>query len=644
MRARVPFLALLAVAIATAAGHRPASAAPQASEGTEFRGFMHDLVAAAGAPADHQVAELKSVFRKHPDARRWLVEGDPDHLTKAAGLDAGMGAVVRTALEPRGALGQMKGALAQLPASQFSSALDRVPDAMWQSMAGDVNRSIDGVRLSRSPAISMLLEPSGKIELPGARDMQWLIRGYFDHVSLEDKRGMLLASLALSPTSSSAEQLAAVLHSAGPVAQKMFQLLGQDSRSEEVRGVMQELKSRVKPFSDAEARRVVEAKLGVQIDRVFSSFTRVGSATTAQVYRAVLKDSGKVVAVKVLRPGIREKASRDMKTLRLLTPGAFERDLVDTIGRKVDEELDLEIEAKNIEEGKAYRRGRSIVVPQRDRAFRSGSDVLVTRFIEGPTLDRPVEGKDDATRARALLRRGRALERLFGTLLSEALSSGVVHADLHGGNLIEIARGKKSAIAVVDWGSKVHLSRAEQRGLVRLAVAVAGRSPHDAVEALDEMSPLPAERKASLLRAVEPLVGKSDGVIGVIDAAVHHGLRLSEGIVGFSRSAKFVLEQVSTVNSELERVDPARKLGRASLLRAAAFGGLRAGARDMVRTIAGYVPRPGRGAREPGVLFNRKTTGAIWRIARSHAGPVRARAAEKARKLLGRSKQKAPKR
>jgi len=621
MRARVPFLALLAVAIATAAGHRPASAAPQASEGTEFRGFMHDLVAAAGAPADHQVAELKSVFRKHPDARRWLVEGDPDHLTKAAGLDAGMGAVVRTALEPRGALGQMKGALAQLPASQFSSALDRVPDAMWQSMAGDVNRSIDGVRLSRSPAISMLLEPSGKIELPGARDMQWLIRGYFDHVSLEDKRGMLLASLALSPTSSSAEQLAAVLHSAGPVAQKMFQLLGQDSRSEEVRGVMQELKSRVKPFSDAEARRVVEAKLGVQIDRVFSSFTRVGSATTAQVYRAVLKDSGKVVAVKVLRPGIREKASRDMKTLRLLTPGAFERDLVDTIGRKVDEELDLEIEAKNIEEGKAYRRGRSIVVPQRDRAFRSGSDVLVTRFIEGPTLDRPV-----------------------GTLLSEALSSGVVHADLHGGNLIEIARGKKSAIAVVDWGSKVHLSRAEQRGLVRLAVAVAGRSPHDAVEALDEMSPLPAERKASLLRAVEPLVGKSDGVIGVIDAAVHHGLRLSEGIVGFSRSAKFVLEQVSTVNSELERVDPARKLGRASLLRAAAFGGLRAGARDMVRTIAGYVPRPGRGAREPGVLFNRKTTGAIWRIARSHAGPVRARAAEKARKLLGRSKQKAPKR
>ena len=629
---------LLAAVIAIALGLRPASAAPGGGEGAEFRRFMHDLVDASGSAPDQQVGQLKAVFRKHPDSRRWLVEGDPDHLSQAAGLDAGMAGVVRTALEPRGALGQMKGALAQLPAGHFSSALDHVPDAMWQSMAQDVDRSIDNLRLSRTGAINMLLEPSGKIELPGARDMQWLIRGYFDHVSLQDKRGMLLATLALPPTASNAEQLSAVLHSAGPVAQKMFQLLGQDSRSEEVRGVMQELKSRVKPFSDDLARRVVEEKLGIQIDRVFSSFTRVGSATTAQVYRAVLRDSGKVVAVKVLRPGIREKASRDMKTLRLLTPGAFERDLVDTIGRKVNEELDLDIEARNIEEGKRYRRGRSIVVPQRERAFRSGSDVLVTRFIDGPTLDRPVEAKDDAGRARSLLRRGRALERLFGTLLSEALTSGVVHSDLHGGNLIEIARGKKSAIAVVDWGSKVNLSRAEQRGLVRLAVAVAGGSPQDAVEALDEMSPLAPERKESLLRAVEPLVGRSDGVIGVIDAATHHGLRLSEGIVGFSRSAKFVLEQVSTVNKELDRVDPARKVGRASVVRAAALGGLRAGVRDLVRTVAGFVPRPGRGAREPGVLFNRKTTGALWRIARTHAAPLRARAAEKARTLLRRGK------
>jgi hypothetical protein len=629
---------MLAAAIAvTAASFAPAMAAPSigSPDGVAFRHFMHDLVAAAGAR--NEAAELKAAFRRHPQARRWLVEGDPDQLSREAGLDAGMGTVVQSALEPRGALGQMKGMLGRIPDNQFASALDRVHDAMWQDMAADINRSVQGIRMTRSSAVSMLIEPSGRIEVPGMRDMQWLVGGYFDHVALEDKRSMVVATLALPPTASTREQLAAVLHSAGPVAQKMFQLLGQDSRSDEVREVMQELKSRVRPFSDDIARRVVEEKLGVEVDRMFTSFTRVGSATTAQVYRAVLRSTGKVVAIKVLRPGIREKAARDMKTLRLLTPGAVQRDLVDTIGRKVDEELDLEYEARNIEDGKVYRRGRSIVVPERDRGFRSGKDVLVTRFIDGVTLDRPVAGPDDASRARALLRRGRALERLFGTLLGEALSSGVVHADLHGGNLIEMpGRGGKSRLAVVDWGSKVDLTRAERRGLVRLAAAVAEGSPHDAVEALDEISPLPPERKERLLRAVDPLVGKSDGVIAVIDVAIQNGLHLSEGLVGFSRSTKFVLEQVATVNRELDHLDPGKKLGRASVLRPAVKGGLRAAARDLLRTVAGAIPRPGRGAREPGVIFNRQTTGALWRIARKHGATLRVKAAEKARGLLKR--------
>src|SRR6185503_14105688 len=135
-----------------------------------------------------------------------------------------------------------------------------------------------------------------------------------------------------------------------------------------------------------------------------------------------------------------------------------ERDLVETIGRKVGEELDLDFEAKNLEEGRRYNRGRAITVPQREKSFRSGKTVLVTRFVDGVTLDRPVVARDERSRGRALLARGRALERLFGILLEEALTSGVVHADLHGGNLIEV-KGMfgKSRLAVVDWGSKVDL-------------------------------------------------------------------------------------------------------------------------------------------------------------------------------------------
>src|SRR6188474_1962682 len=67
---------LLAAVIAIALGLRPASAAPGGGEGAEFRRFMHDLVDASGSAPDQQVGQLKAVFRKHPDSRRWLVEGD----------------------------------------------------------------------------------------------------------------------------------------------------------------------------------------------------------------------------------------------------------------------------------------------------------------------------------------------------------------------------------------------------------------------------------------------------------------------------------------------------------------------------------------------------------------------------------------
>jgi hypothetical protein len=185
---------------------------------------------------------------------------------------------------------------------------------------------------------------------------------------------------------------------------------------------------------------------------------------------------------------------------------------------------------------------------------------------------------------------------------------------------------------VVDWGSKVDLPPSQRRGLVALAIAVAGGSPQDAVDALNEISPLPAGRQAALERAVEPLVGKSDGVTKVIDAAIAHGLRLPEGIVGFSRSAKFVSEQISAVNQELDRVDPAHKLKRVSLVRSAAWGGLRAVGRDLTKSALGRIPRPGRGPREPGII-NQKTASALKRMASSGAARLRSKAAESARNL-----------
>src|SRR6185503_13589907 len=68
------------------------------------------------------------------------------------------------------------------------------------------------------------------------------------------------------------------------------------------------LRDRVPPFPFAAVRDIVESALGRPLDDVYADFDPepVAAASVAQVHRAVLRDGGGVVAVKVRRPDILE--------------------------------------------------------------------------------------------------------------------------------------------------------------------------------------------------------------------------------------------------------------------------------------------------------------------------------------------------
>lgn len=80
-----------------------------------------------------------------------------------------------------------------------------------------------------------------------------------------------------------------------------------------------------------------------------------------QVYRAVLRDTGEEVAVKVQRPGVEPTILRDLFIFRslasLFNPFARKRLgcdaelVVDEFGEKLLEELDYSQEARNIQVG-----------------------------------------------------------------------------------------------------------------------------------------------------------------------------------------------------------------------------------------------------------------------------------------------------
>ena len=71
-------------------------------------------------------------------------------------------------------------------------------------------------------------------------------------------------------------------------------------------------------FPDAEAFSCIERELGLPLDSVYSSISPspIAAASLGQVYKAQLKYSGQIVAVKVQRPGIEEAIGLDFYLIR----------------------------------------------------------------------------------------------------------------------------------------------------------------------------------------------------------------------------------------------------------------------------------------------------------------------------------------
>lgn len=71
-------------------------------------------------------------------------------------------------------------------------------------------------------------------------------------------------------------------------------------------------------FPDEEAFACIERELGLSLDSIYSCISPqpIAAASLGQVYKAQLKYSGQIVAVKVQRPGIEEAIGLDFYLIR----------------------------------------------------------------------------------------------------------------------------------------------------------------------------------------------------------------------------------------------------------------------------------------------------------------------------------------
>ena len=309
----------------------------------------------------------------------------------------------------------------------------------------------------------------------------------------------------------------AAFQAIGPAAIKLGQTLATrpDLVGEEAAHNLLLLQDSLPPVPFEQIRREMARAYEQPLENLFAEIDPepVGSASIAQVHRGVTSD-GKHVAIKVLRPGIRERFARDIDTYEwaaahLEALGGEARRLrprltIANFKRWTNRELDLRREAASASELAESMRGfEGYCIPSIDWD-RTNGRVMTIEWIDGIKI-----GDVEALRAA-----GHDLPQLASRLvlafLTQAISGGFFHADMHQGNLFVRPDGQ---IVAIDFGIMGRIDRRARQWLAEILYGLTTGNYRRVAEIHFEAQYVPSyhsvDEFATALRAVgEPMRGK----------------------------------------------------------------------------------------------------------------------------------------
>jgi ubiquinone biosynthesis protein len=272
------------------------------------------------------------------------------------------------------------------------------------------------------------------------------------------------------------ERIRLVFQELGPTFIKFGQILSM--RPDLVPGLLvlelKKLQDQVPPAPQPAVQTLLEKALGRPMEDVFSEFdwTPLGSASLAQVHRALLKKENKIVAVKIQRPDIRPLIRADLNILTYIAQRLNELrtyqlydfpGLVEELRFSLTRELDFTREARNMV---IFRKTLSypdlMVIPQVFDNYTTPY-VLTMELVEGIRIDQ----LDDSTFNREQLARNGAK-----IMLDQMLRHGFFHADPHQGNVLVMEDGR---LCFLDWGMTGRITRDMRHRLIELIQAIIQR-------------------------------------------------------------------------------------------------------------------------------------------------------------------------
>ena len=278
------------------------------------------------------------------------------------------------------------------------------------------------------------------------------------------------------------EKLRLILEDLGPTFVKLGQIMSMrpDFLPQEYCDELMKLQTEANPLPFSVIEKVIEQEYQRRWTRIFHSIDEgaLGSASIAQVHRAVLLDGEKVV-IKVQRPGVHDVMSKDIVLLKraagilkILGPAQDVVDfsmVLDELWAIAKQEMDFVMEANHIEEFRHANQDADFVSCPKVYRHLTTQHVLVMEYVDGIQID------DVAGLKAAGIDVRRIGERLGENYVKQIVEDGYFHADPHPGNIW--VRGGK--IVWLDLGMMGRLSNKDRAAIRKAIFALA---QHDVFE------------------------------------------------------------------------------------------------------------------------------------------------------------------
>ncbi len=268
------------------------------------------------------------------------------------------------------------------------------------------------------------------------------------------------------------------------------------------------LQDKVNPTPTAVIAALIREELRRPIEAVFERFddAPLAAASLGQVHRARYR--GEEVAIKVLRPGVKELVLTDLKVIFAMLSllnifigySPFLRSITTVLTefrRVIQEEMNFALELRNIKIFQNNLRQEAFVrIPKAYEAI-STPRVIVLEYMEGVKINHVAALEAMGIDIDVVIQR---LARLY---IRQVMIDGFLHADPHPGNILVDSDGR---IIILDFGMVIKIDGFFKLHLIKYAVAIAHHDVDSMVHEMYELQLVEPGTNKAMLRELAMLM------------------------------------------------------------------------------------------------------------------------------------------